>query len=163
MTAPIQHALRAARPDEAALLSALAWRSKAYWGYDAAFLEACRAPLTVTADFVARQPVFVLEERDSTGTRVAGFYGFDLDAVEPEFEFLYVEPFAIGRRYGKHLWRHAVETAGRLGVRSFTLAADPHAEAFYLAMGAERIGAIESEAVAGRMLPLLRWTATPGV
>ena len=32
--------IREARPDEAELLSELAFRSKAHWGYDAEFLEA---------------------------------------------------------------------------------------------------------------------------
>jgi hypothetical protein len=35
--------IRPARPDEATDLSALAMRSKAYWGYDDDFLRACRA------------------------------------------------------------------------------------------------------------------------
>ena len=40
-------------PDEAAALSGLALRSKGYWGYDAAFLDACRAELTLTPDQAA--------------------------------------------------------------------------------------------------------------
>ena len=40
---------RSAKPEEADALSALAFRSKAYWGYGAEFLEACRSELTLTA------------------------------------------------------------------------------------------------------------------
>jgi hypothetical protein len=36
------------------------------------------------------------------------------------------------------------------------LQSDPHAEGFYLAMGAQRIGQSESTVTPGRMLPLLR-------
>lgn len=39
--------LRPAGPDEAAAISALALRSKAHWGYDEAFLAACRDDLTI--------------------------------------------------------------------------------------------------------------------
>jgi hypothetical protein len=39
--------IRAARPDEAAALTDLAMRSKAYWGYGASFLARCRAALEV--------------------------------------------------------------------------------------------------------------------
>ena len=39
--------VRAARPAEAEAISALALRSKAHWGYDPAFLEACREDLTI--------------------------------------------------------------------------------------------------------------------
>ena len=44
--------LRPARPDEADLLTELCLRSKAVWGYDDAFMRACRAELTLSpADF----------------------------------------------------------------------------------------------------------------
>ncbi|MEI2821043.1 MAG: hypothetical protein V9E81_12860 [Marmoricola sp.] len=38
--------LRAACLDDASVVSDLALRSKGHWGYDEAFLEACRADLT---------------------------------------------------------------------------------------------------------------------
>ena len=58
--------IRAARPEEAADLSALALASKAHWGYDAAFMAAmernadlikmqCYAPLLVNVNSGARQ------------------------------------------------------------------------------------------------------------
>jgi hypothetical protein len=65
---PLQ--LRAGRSDEARLLSDLALRSKSYWGYDQAFLDACRPELTLTPEQVERQRVTVAE-RDG---RVVGFY-----------------------------------------------------------------------------------------
>ncbi|MEU4236164.1 hypothetical protein [Actinoplanes sp. NPDC026619] len=42
--------IRPARPGEAAALSELARRSKAHWGYDEGFLDACRADLTLSPD-----------------------------------------------------------------------------------------------------------------
>ena len=39
--------VRPARPEECAALSELCLRSKGWWGYDAAFLEACRDELTI--------------------------------------------------------------------------------------------------------------------
>lgn len=44
--------IRAAKPEEADELSALARRSKARWGYDKAWLEAWRKDLTVTAELI---------------------------------------------------------------------------------------------------------------
>ena len=41
-------ALRPARPEEAPALTELCLRSKAVWGYDAAFMQACRRELTMT-------------------------------------------------------------------------------------------------------------------
>ena len=61
--------IRCARPDEAAGLSDLAFRSKAVWGYDAAFMERCRDDLAVTPEPLATS-YYVLER----GGRVLGFY-----------------------------------------------------------------------------------------
>jgi hypothetical protein len=38
-----------------------------------------------------------------------------------------------------------------------TIDADPHAEAFYLAMGAVRVGEAASESIPGRSLPRLAY------
>lgn len=73
----IEVSIRRARVDEAALLSDLALRSKAHWGYDVAFLEACRPLLTLTADYVATHPVYILEQDGA----VAGFYGLEPPAA----------------------------------------------------------------------------------
>ena len=51
--------IRLARPDEADHLTALATRSKAYWGYDASFMEACVPALTISPERLTctRSPV----------------------------------------------------------------------------------------------------------
>ena len=67
----LQAEIRRALPGEAATLSAIALRSKALWGYDAAFMEACRAPLTVDPEAIAKCPFYVLDE----GGTITGFYG----------------------------------------------------------------------------------------
>ena len=68
---------------------------------------------------------------------------------------LFVDPPAIGSGAGRLLYRHVLETAGRLGFTRLTIDADPYAEPFYLAMGARRIGTAPSGSIPGRMLPLL--------
>jgi GNAT superfamily N-acetyltransferase len=146
-------AIRRARPAEAAALSALALRSKAYWGYDAAFLRACVEPLTVSPERIARWPYFVLEAED----RLLGFAGLGEDAGAADLAFLFVEPSAIRQGVGRRLWAAAVEAARELGYRELRIASDQHAEPFYLAMGAVRIGETPSEAVPGRMNPLLSY------
>ena len=145
--------IRPATAGEAGLLSGLALRSKAHWGYDPDFLEACRAELTVPEDYITNAPVFVLEEDG----RVVGFYGLREQGTELELLYLFVEPAAIGGGHGKRLWEHAVETAARLGSQKITIESDPYAEPFYLAMGARRVGEVPSSARPGRVLPLLHF------
>jgi GNAT superfamily N-acetyltransferase len=145
--------LRPALPDEARLLSDLALRSKSHWGYDADFLKACRAELTLSPDYIAASPVFVLEERK----RIVGFYGLlELDG-ELELLYFFVEPAAINRGFGRRLWSHAVKTAARLGFQRLSIESDPYAEAFYQAMGAERVGEVPSSIKPERRLPLLKF------
>ena len=62
-------AVRKARDDEVQHLFALAFRSKAHWGYDETFMAASRAELTVSSGGLARCPTFVYDD----GT-VHGFY-----------------------------------------------------------------------------------------
>ena len=145
--------IRRARPEEASALSALAWRSKAHWGYDAAFLEACRADLTLSVHDVATSLVYVLDDEQG----VAGFYRLRGRGDDAELADLFVAPEAIGRGHGRRLWEHAVATARRLGYRRLVLQSDPHAEGFYRAMGAERAGESPSTVFPGRRLPLMRY------
>ena len=144
--------IRPAQPTEAAQLTTLALQSKAYWGYDEAFMLACRAELTLAPQRITAQPTYVLEE----GQHIYGFYMLDRDrAPLVELDFLFVTPEAIGRGYGRQLMDHAVATALGFGDETFYIQSDPHAEGFYRACGAEVVSHTPSASVAGRMLPTL--------
>ncbi|GAA0575970.1 hypothetical protein GCM10010172_70880 [Paractinoplanes ferrugineus] len=70
---------------------------------------------------------------------------------------LWIDPAFIGRGIGRALWEHATHVAADLGFTSLLIDADPHAEGFYRAMGATRVGESASTAVPGRLLPQLRF------
>ena len=144
--------IRRARPDEAALISDLALRSKAHWGYDAAFMEACRDELTMTPTEIAATSVYVL----ASGDDLLGFHQLKEFAGEAEVWNLFVEPRAIGGGHGKRLWHHAETLARAQGYRSLIVESDPFAEGFYRAMGMDRIGQVPSGSIPGRTLPKLR-------
>lgn len=150
--------IRAARRDEAQPLSDLALRSKGHWNYDPEFLEACRASLTLTPEYIDSNPVFVLEE---DGHRL-GFYSL-LGSTPPEAEldYLFVDVPAIGTGIGARLWLHAIAKALESGFATLLIEADPFAEGFYLAKGAQRIGGRPSSTFPGRVLPLLRFDLAP--
>ena len=150
----VDPAIRRARPAEAAVLSALALRSKAHWGYDAEFLAACRDDLTLTADHIATSAVYVFAGAEAP----LGFYRLVLqDDGMAELDALFVEPAAMGQGVGRRLWRHAVATARELECSEMVWQSDPQAEGFYLAMGARRAGESVSTVMPGRMLPLMRF------
>ena len=150
----VDPAIRRAHPAEAGILSALALRSKAHWGYDADFLTACRDDLTLSADDIASSTVYVCDGVDGP----SGYYRLVLqDDGVAELDALFVEPAAMGQGVGRSLWRHAVATAATLGCSEMVWQSDPQAEGFYLTMGARRAGESESTVTPGRMLPLMRF------
>ncbi|MET7856707.1 GNAT family N-acetyltransferase [Streptomyces sp. NPDC005318] len=146
--------IREASPAEAAELTGLALRSKGYWGYDDAFLAACRDELTLHPEDLERRRTAVAEEDG----RVLGFTTLEGLPAVGTLGMMFVEPDTVGRGVGRLLFEHVVSEARRLGFVRFTIDADPHAEPFYLAMGAVRIGATPSGSIPGRELPLLEFT-----
>jgi len=62
--------LRPPRPDELAALTELCLRSKAVWGYDRDFIDACRGELTMTAVDLSSSHLQVAE-RDERAVGVA--------------------------------------------------------------------------------------------
>lgn len=151
-----EFAIRAARPDEAAQISALAQRSKAHWGYDAAFLEASRAELTLSpAQILDRRTQVAVSREPDTEGRLLGFGTIEGEPPAGELGMLFVDPPAIGKGVGGALFSYLSALAVELGFHRLTIASDPNAEPFYLAKGAVRIGGVPSGSVPGRVLPLL--------
>ncbi|RKN41647.1 GNAT family N-acetyltransferase [Streptomyces hoynatensis] len=148
--------IRPARTEEAGPLSELALRSKGHWGYDAEFLESCRAELTLTAEDIARGGTAVAE-RDGT---VLGFVTVVGPPPTGELAMLFVEPQAIGQGIGRALFTHAVAAAREAGFERLVFEADPHAEPFYRAMGSERVGLVPSGSIPGRFLPQMAFALT---
>ena len=96
---PARSTIRRARPDEAGLLTGIALRSKAHWGYDEAFLTQAASDLTFTADELSNEQVWLLE----TAGDVLGFHRFR--PGEPALLVdLWLEPSAIGGGHGRRLW-----------------------------------------------------------
>lgn len=144
--------IRAARPDERDLLSALLVRSKASWGYDAAFMDAVRDDLRLAPDYLDHTQTAVLEDCG----QIAGFCGVRISGERALLVDLFIDPPFMGRGHGARLLRHAIDLARSAGCRWLEWESDPHAEPFYLRHGARRIGETSSTAIAGRMLPVMR-------
>lgn len=149
--------IRPALPAEAPQISALAPRSKGFWGYDQDFLDACRDDLTIDPSWCDGIRLLVAE-RDGA---LLGYVRVTGDPPVGELSALFVDPSAIGTGVGRRLLAEGVGLAGRLGLRELTIDADPQAEGFYLRAGAVRTGWAESSVFAGRMLPLLRLAVGP--
>ncbi|MEO1139538.1 MAG: GNAT family N-acetyltransferase [Pseudomonadota bacterium] len=143
-------ALRPARLTELSKLSALCLRSKAVWGYDDAFLDACRDELTLTPKDVTAN--LVVAERDGD---VAGIAQVDPCGNDADLSLLFVDPPAFGHGVGRTLFDWCVTTARNLDAARLMIDADPGALGFYERMGARRVGDKPSLSIPGRMLPSL--------
>ena len=152
MTAP--HRIRPAREGEAPALGALCVRSKAHWGYDAEFMRLSWRSLQIDPAAIAEGRVFAaVDERDQPlGVVDCAFLGEDVDLMH-----LFVEPAALGRGIGRALFARAVAWTRAQGRRTLLIASDPNAVGFYRRLGAVDAGWIASEAIPGRMLPLLKY------
>ncbi len=144
--------LRKAKPEDAPLLTEIALRSKAYWGYAPELIDLWHPELEVTSEMIENTISFVVEEHGE----IKGFW------CRPAMEELsdgrlFISPESIGKGYGKILWHAVMTEAKKLNLRYLTWEGDPNALGFYLKMGAKQIGSIESKFLPGRMLPILRF------
>lgn len=145
--------VRAARPGEAEALTALAVRSKAHWGYDAAFMKMSQASLTVSEADIASGRVLVAERQGLL---------FGMARVEPDGELgmMFVDPRTLNRGVGRLLFEASAALARRLGARRMAILADPNAAPFYERMGARFVSQAPSDAIPGRTLPLYEYDLT---
>jgi GNAT superfamily N-acetyltransferase len=145
------HVIRAARITEATALSALCCRSKAHWGYDAAFMVAAARLLAVPQAAIRAGRVLVAEADGApAGVAVLVPQG---GTETWELSHLFVEPLALGRGIGRALFQAAARKARLAGAGRLLILADPNAAGFYARMGAAPAGAVASDLDPQRMLP----------
>jgi GNAT superfamily N-acetyltransferase len=144
--------LRPARPDEAELLTELCLRSKAVWGYDDAFMRACRAELTLSAADFSRSSLQVAVQGDD----IAGVVQVVVDGENADLAKLFIAPSTIRAGVGGKLFDWAVNAARERGARWLWIEADPDAAEFYRRKGAVDDGVAPSGSIPGRVLPRLK-------
>lgn len=172
--------IHSAHPTDAQRLTAIAHAAKRHWGYSDELIALWEEDLTVTPAFVTGHIVFCAVLHGA----IIGFYalsrtnrkqigaaadfaescfgsGASVKSVQSmaeddafELEHMWVDPYHIGAGVGRLLFDHAARTVQAMGGSVLRIVSDPHAEGFYLRMGAQRVGAVPSKPE-GRLLPLL--------
>ena len=127
--------IRRATPEDAEVLTRIAFAAKRYWGYPERWIEHWRESLTITPEFVGNNEVYAAV---SDGEPF-GFYALTGTGRKLELAHLWVSPAWIGSGAGRFLFEHAMEKANSRGASVLQIEADPNAEGFYLRMGAKRI------------------------
>lgn len=141
--------IRRAQTHEAVALSDLVMRSKSYWPYPTDYLSKCVDALRIDESYISNWPVFVGEVK---GT-VVGIFALKTIAGEHRLDHLWIDPSFIGMGYGKKLLLAAIIEAKKIGWNEFRLAADPYALEFYLRLGGNQIGVVQSRIKPDLFLP----------
>ncbi len=132
-----QRVIRRATVEDSAVLTDITFRAKAYWGYSPSLMEEWRVIIGVPPELIRNNPVYLLEDSG----RVCGYYSLEHpDSDQIMLENLFIDPAFIGSGVGRALLQHALALATSLGYRAVCFESDPHAEGFYLRMGAVRVG-----------------------
>jgi GNAT superfamily N-acetyltransferase len=130
-------------------------------------IRSWRRDLTLTAEFVVGQQVWVASRQDigqsvpglskQRADALAGFYCL-LPGAEDAWglEHLWVDPPYIGEGLGGSLFSHAISCARGAGGRSLRIVSDPNAVGFYEHMGARKVAEEVGDPLDGkaRVLPV---------
>ncbi len=140
-------------PDIADLpdLSALCLRSKAHWGYDAAFMAACVPVLTIRRADLSAMTWQVADVAE----RAVGVAAIRCEGETASIDKLFVDPGAMGLGVGSTLMGWALQVASAAGARHVLIESDPQAAPFYARFKARQVGEVASDAIEGCVLPLL--------
>lgn len=142
--------IRRAVAADAPTLTAVAHAAKRHWGYPEGWISLWRRDLTLTPELIERYPVHCAVD----GDMIVAFYALVFAGADCELEHFWVVPARMGAGVGRRLFAHAVERCRAIGAPRLWINADPNAEAFYIHLGARRVGEVPSTP-AGRTLPRL--------
>jgi len=145
----MQIGVRRALVGDGELLTELAMRAKASWGYDEVFMAACRAELTMTPEKLAAWTVWVAE----VDGNLAGYIALSMLDGDAELENFFVEPEVQGAGVGRALMETFLTAVRAVGAARIRLDADPGAESIYARFGFNTVGQSPSGSIPGRLLP----------
>jgi GNAT superfamily N-acetyltransferase len=144
--------IRQALPEEADVLSHIAFSAKAYWGYPEKWLGIWKPQLTFPLEYFEENESWVIE----ADNKPIAFYTLQQKNSNAWIDNLWVLPTYSGMGIGKGLFLHALSRSRLKGHLVLQLEADPNTLGFYGKMGMYQIGEQHYE-VEGqpRILPIM--------
>lgn len=121
-----------AQPDDASVLTDIAFAAKRHWGYPESWIRQWTKELSISAAYITKYPTYTA----LIGEKPVGFYAVTFKPRDAFLDHLWVLPAEMGRGVGRELFRHAETVARRCGALRLKIVGDPHAEGFYEKMGA---------------------------
>ncbi|MFT6272748.1 MAG: GNAT superfamily N-acetyltransferase [Dinoroseobacter sp.] len=121
-------------------------------------MAACVPVLTITEADLARMMWRVAGTSGAPLGAPLGVAAIRFEGTTAHLDKLFVDPDAMGLGAGGALMRWAVEAARMAGAARIQVESDPQAAPFYAHYGAVQVGEVPSEAIVGRVLPLMEIT-----
>src|SRR5260370_37177842 len=119
--------IRRAEPEDAAILTEIAFAAKRHWGYPEQWIQSWKNILTVQAELIAQNETYMVY----VDGHAAGFYALARGPGRISLEHFWVVPKAMRQGIGRSLFSHAVQRAKALGAAAIEIESDPNAERFY--------------------------------
>ena len=129
--------IRSAKPGDGPALTALARASKRAWGYPDEWMATFSKRLVVDDARIASARVRVAVDDDDVAL---GFSVATLERDEAHLDDLWISPTAQRQGIGRLLLDDVLAWARSYGATVVTWQSDPHADAFYLKVGARQTG-----------------------
>jgi len=149
---PHEIKIRLAIPDDADVLSMIAYSAKAHWGYPDRWMKIWKPQFDFAPEYFAENESWTVEKDDVP----IAFYTLQERDGNGWLENLWVLPKYIGMGFGKQLFLHALARSRLEGYPVLQLEADPNAFGFYENLGMYKIGERKSEIDGqARILPIM--------
>lgn len=74
-----------------------------------------------------------------------------------ELEYFYIEQGRLGKGYGKILWNYVEDVCTKSKIRKLNIVCGKKVTGFYVKMGAEKIGEVDSKVYRGVKIDLLQY------
>jgi len=145
--------IRRAVPEDAEVLSQIAFSAKAHWRYPTQWMEIWKPQLVFPPEYFEKNESWVAE----ADAIPIGFYTLQERDGQAWIENLWIFPEFIGQGIGKQLFLHALSRSRLKGNLVLKLEADPNAVGFYEKLGMVKIGERQYEVEGqSRILPLMK-------
>lgn len=139
---------KAAKLNDAQLLSRTAFVSKQFWGYSDDLMALWKAEIEITEEYILNNEVVKVFDENC----FIGFYALkEKENKCLEIDHLWLLPNYIKKGYGKQIFSHILGYAKETGVLKLNLVAEPNAKTFYDKMGGVVIKKNQSK-ISGRYL-----------
>jgi acetyltransferase (GNAT) family protein len=139
-----------ATPEDAELLSAIAFDSKKFWGYPDELMALWKTDLEINHEYILENKVVKVLDAEN----FIGFFALKFaENGNVELDHLWLKPEHIKRSYGREIFKYIIDYLSTKTYHTMTLIAEPNATGFYEKMNGKVSGRFESK-ISGRFLDI---------